>query len=233
MPVKRCPKCNRVYGDEIRFCLDDGSPLAHGYESDPTIVSPPPVVVAPSAQPWQYPSPQIQPAPVRHSSVIAYVLIPVVAFLALLVGGGVVFLLKSGEGTDSNTTGTSSPSPISSPSPYPSPSQQDSKVAVPSPSRNNNGGSSSVGGYDAVESRLVRGDEIGTSDLAGMSADELRRLRNAIYARHGRMFNTPELQRYFDSKPWYTRRSNYSEQDLTAVDKRNLNLIMAAEKGAR
>jgi hypothetical protein len=232
MSVKRCPKCNRVYGDEsVRFCLDDGSPLSVSHDSDPTlVVSPPQAPALPPTQPWQYPQYPVQPtqaAPVHRSSVLAYALIPVVALLALLVGGGIVFLLRSGSGTDSDTNHTSSPSPS------PSPVQQDSRLAAPSPRRDDTPVSPPMSNYDAVESGLVRGQSIGNSDLAGMSTSELRLLRNTVYGRHGRMFETPDLQRYFDSRPWYTRRFDYSEGDLTAVDKRNLALIMDVEKGAR
>jgi serine/threonine-protein kinase len=231
MSVKRCPRCNRVYGDEtLRFCLDDGSPLSDGHgsrDSEATLVNPPPQgSPLPPTEAWQYLPQPTQAAPPRHNPVLAYAFIAVVAFLGLLVGGGIVFLLKSAGKADSDTAGTSSPSPS------PSPLQQDTRRAVPSPSRDNPGMFSSTSNYDAVESRLLRGESIGMSDLGGMSADELRRLRNTVYARHGRMFNTPELQRYFDSRPWYTRRLDYGEQDLTSVDKRNLNVIMAAEKGA-
>ena len=40
-------------------------------------------------------------------------------------------------------------------------------------------------------------------DLLGLSDEDLRRGRNEIVARHGRTFDDPELQEYFDSKPWY------------------------------
>lgn len=73
---------------------------------------------------------------------------------------------------------------------------------------------------------------IGSSDLAGMSKSDLQRLRNAIFARHGRVFNLQDLQRYFSSKPWYSPRPDYTDRDLTSTDKANLNLIITAEKGA-
>ena len=40
-------------------------------------------------------------------------------------------------------------------------------------------------------------------DLSGLSADELKKARNEITARHGRKFDDNELQKYFDSKSWY------------------------------
>jgi serine/threonine-protein kinase len=85
--------------------------------------------------------------------------------------------------------------------------------------------------YDAAEARIRSGQMIGTTDLTGMSTTELRRLRNTIFARHGRMFDSPDLQTYFSTKPWYSQRYDYSERDLTSADKANLNLISTLEKG--
>ncbi len=39
--------------------------------------------------------------------------------------------------------------------------------------------------------------------IAALSQEELRLARNEIYARHGRMFDDPELVAYFTSKSWY------------------------------
>lgn len=40
-------------------------------------------------------------------------------------------------------------------------------------------------------------------DLEGLTQEELRIARNEIMARHGRIFNDPELAAYFESKDWY------------------------------
>lgn len=52
-----------------------------------------------------------------------------------------------------------------------------------------------------AEAKIVNGTPSAESELNALSIDELRRLRNTVYARHGRTFNAPELQRYFDSRP--------------------------------
>jgi serine/threonine-protein kinase len=44
------------------------------------------------------------------------------------------------------------------------------------------------------------------SELSGYSPLFLDLLRNAIFARHGRKFVTPELQSYFNRQPWYSAR---------------------------
>ena len=47
--------------------------------------------------------------------------------------------------------------------------------------------------------------------LANVSIDDLRLLRNEVYARHGRPFQTPWLAEYFRSEPWYAPRQNFSD----------------------
>jgi hypothetical protein len=41
-------------------------------------------------------------------------------------------------------------------------------------------------------------------DLQGKSKWELEVMRNEIFARHGRPFRRPALQKYFESQLWYT-----------------------------
>lgn len=40
-------------------------------------------------------------------------------------------------------------------------------------------------------------------DLAGMTKQDLRIVRNEIYARHGYIFKSQDLKEYFGSKSWY------------------------------
>ncbi len=44
---------------------------------------------------------------------------------------------------------------------------------------------------------------LSVSELTGLTAWELKVARNEIYARHGRLFNSAELQNYFNGKSWY------------------------------
>ncbi len=41
------------------------------------------------------------------------------------------------------------------------------------------------------------------ADIAGFTGQKLNYARNEIYARHGRMFNSIELQQYFATRSWY------------------------------
>lgn len=50
------------------------------------------------------------------------------------------------------------------------------------------------------------------ADLSGKSGYELDIMRNTIFAVHGRRFDTPELQEYFDQQSWYN--PQYSPQEF-------------------
>ncbi|HVG33894.1 MAG TPA: YARHG domain-containing protein [Pyrinomonadaceae bacterium] len=80
-----------------------------------------------------------------------------------------------------------------------------------------------------VEAKVLRGQSVTANDIAGLPRAELRRLRNTVYARHGRIFERMELQQYFDGRPWYKKRADYTDDDLTPIDRDNINLIRAAE----
>ncbi len=63
------------------------------------------------------------------------------------------------------------------------------------------------------------------SDICRLTPIELTYARNEIYARHGRRFNSTELQDYFDSKWWYTIDDDFEDSDLSALEKANAELI--------
>ena len=66
--------------------------------------------------------------------------------------------------------------------------------------------------------------------LHGLSLNELRLLRNEVYARHGRQFQAPWLSQYFFSQPWYQPDENFKDEELTGPDKQNVETIVAYEK---
>src|SRR5205814_10328827 len=87
---------------------------------------------------------------------------------------------------------------------------------------------------DAVqraERKIVAGNLLTKDDLSGLSAGQTRLLRNAVYARYGRTFDSPDLQSYFQSRPWYHPRPDYSDRLLTANDRANVDLIKTFEEG--
>lgn len=72
-------------------------------------------------------------------------------------------------------------------------------------------------------------------DLAGLDKETLRLARNEIYARHGRKFQTEDLNEYFSRQPWYQGYLSAEEFDdaiLNEYEKANLDFIKEAENGA-
>ena len=54
-------------------------------------------------------------------------------------------------------------------------------------------------------------------DLEGLSSEQLRLARNEIFARHGRIFGSSDLQEYFESKSWYKGTADSSEFQDSAL----------------
>jgi hypothetical protein len=65
--------------------------------------------------------------------------------------------------------------------------------------------------------------------LHGLSLNELRLLRNEVYARHGRQFSAEWLQQYFWGQPWYQPDASFKDEELTGPDKQNVETIVAYE----
>ena len=61
--------------------------------------------------------------------------------------------------------------------------------------------------------------------------DDARLLRNEIYARHGRRFRDPRLQKYFASFAWYHPSDAFRENQLNDTERKNVTLISQYESG--
>jgi hypothetical protein len=57
-------------------------------------------------------------------------------------------------------------------------------------------------------------------------------MRQEIYARHGKVFKEPWLQKYFSSFAWYKADPNFTDDALSEVEKKNITTIAAYEKRA-
>jgi hypothetical protein len=80
--------------------------------------------------------------------------------------------------------------------------------------------------HDELGSRLLT-----VADVMGLPNEDARRLRNEIYARHGRRFRDPRLQRYFESFDWYRPDDAFRESALNATERANADLISQYEDG--
>ena len=112
--MKQCPACNRVYEDDsLRFCLDDGSVLTAAYDSAATqLISPRRTVdartevlpgVTTAAFETSSPSVPTQEAPIVVHKPTPWTNYVIIALLALIAGGGVVWLLVWRSNASSNS----------------------------------------------------------------------------------------------------------------------------------
>ncbi|MUG91914.1 YARHG domain-containing protein [Scytonema sp. UIC 10036] len=70
--------------------------------------------------------------------------------------------------------------------------------------------------------------EVTDADLDGKDGFELDIMRNAIFARHGRRFQTAGLQKYFDGQPWYRPKyspDNFPNELLSDLERWNVEYI--------
>ena len=70
------------------------------------------------------------------------------------------------------------------------------------------------------------------ADIAGLSSEDLRFARNEIYARHGRRFNSADLQAYFNSCSWYKPTidaASFTDDMLNEIELANVRFLKAAE----
>ena len=89
--------------------------------------------------------------------------------------------------------------------------------------------SSTDGDYilEGSDSRYITEKEV-----ENLSDADRRLAKNEIYARHGRMFDSADLQDYFESKSWYkgtVKPNDFDESVLNKYEKANIDLISSME----
>ena len=77
--------------------------------------------------------------------------------------------------------------------------------------------------FSKLDSKLTE------EDLKELDKTQLRIMRNAVYARHGRTFKSVDLQSLWECYTWYKKNPNYSDSLLTDIDKYNIELIQKYE----
>jgi hypothetical protein len=83
-----------------------------------------------------------------------------------------------------------------------------------------------LGEIDLLNSRY---SELDIFSLAQLNNQNLRLLRNMIYAKHGLIFNSPDLTTYFRKFNWYTPKHTNVDNLLTNIDRINIQKIQAYE----
>ena len=66
--------------------------------------------------------------------------------------------------------------------------------------------------------------------VEGLFVEDLKVLRNEIYARRGRIFKDAKLQAYFAAQPWYQPNPDFKDEQLSEIEAKNLVVIREVEQ---
>jgi hypothetical protein len=87
-------------------------------------------------------------------------------------------------------------------------------------------------GYETKVHNSISAKPITAALLQGLFVEDVRKMRDEIYARHGKVFKDQWTQKYFQSFDWYKANPSYTDAQLSAVEKSNLLVIAGYEKRA-
>ncbi len=88
---------------------------------------------------------------------------------------------------------------------------------------------------EAEEAKLrekISSEPITGEMVEGLFVEDLRVLRNEIYAKRGRVFKDKELQKYFAAQSWYQPNPEFKDDGLTETESKNLAVIKEVESNA-
>jgi hypothetical protein len=88
---------------------------------------------------------------------------------------------------------------------------------------------------EAVETRQrerIALEPITPEMVEGLFVEDLKVLRNEIYARRGRVFKDAKLQSYFIQQAWYQPNPDFKDEQLSETEAKNLAIIREAEQNA-
>jgi uncharacterized protein (TIGR02145 family) len=80
------------------------------------------------------------------------------------------------------------------------------------------------GRFPQATERLLK-----VSDLQSLSKEDLKIMRNEIFARHGYIFTTEAMNAYFRKQSWYSPRYSNVNSMLTNIEMKNIELIKRYE----
>lgn len=93
-----------------------------------------------------------------------------------------------------------------------------------------------TGEYEALTGSVTKFNasttELKAKDVENMFKGDLEVLRNSIYARHGYSFQNRKMRYIFDDIDWYIPISVDVRAELTAVEKKNIDLLKRYEEHA-
>ena len=111
---------------------------------------------------------------------------------------------------------TATVEPSAAPTPTPSPTPTPTPSPAPTPS---------AGGYilpDSAARLLTR------ADVTDLTWEQCCLARNEIFARHGRIFQTPQIAAYFEARSWYhgtVPGASFDNNSLTPTERANADFL--------
>ncbi len=88
---------------------------------------------------------------------------------------------------------------------------------------------------EAQEAKIrekISSEPITNEMIEGLFIEDLRVLRNEIYAKRGRVFKDPTLQKYFEAQSWYKPNPDFKDESLSEIESKNLAVIKQVEEYA-
>lgn len=86
--------------------------------------------------------------------------------------------------------------------------------------------------YEKRIREKITSEALPPETFEGLFIEDLRVLRNEIYARHGRVFKDVKLQKIFTDMDWYKPNPDFKDEMLSETEVKNLAGIKAAEEMA-
>ncbi len=80
--------------------------------------------------------------------------------------------------------------------------------------------------FETLSERVISAD-----DVAGSTIEDLRILRNSIFAKHGYIFKSNDLKKYFSQYSWYKARYSNVDKKITSIERQNIALLKSMENG--
>lgn len=121
--------------------------------------------------------------------------------------------------------------PTPSPTPAPAPARRQDQVSSSTQIAN----APIVSDNEALKGKYPEGSTrlLTSADLENKSLNELKIMRNEIFARHGYIFKTDDMKKYFSSQAWYTPKHSDVSNLLNKIEIENVNIIKNHERTVR
>lgn len=249
--IPRCPTCNAVLTSRMKYCKYDGTRIPPEVYVDEPAASAPQTASAPRAKTTSSRNTVL----ILAAALLIIAILAAGAFLISRVIGGfedasAEMQYTSGESAGSTSAQTLQDSwgksgeedtpaeedPITEeadepevPQPEPAePAREETEEPQEAPADESEEGAEFI--FPDSDSRYLT-----ESEVLARTAAELRIARNEIYARHGRMFDSPDLDAHFRATSWYVPRYTTAEFDalgatiFNSYESANIDLILEAE----